>query len=151
MSEPQDFGRDSDRLEWQAQERALDAERRGADHKGSRGSDAEYRLIARALRQPPIGALPENFAAQMAARVGSTGNVGGDRLETWLVRGLLLAMVVGGIASVTVFGDAWLAPLAAQASGTAVSWIVSAVICLVLTLAVENGIRSRMSRAPRHL
>lgn len=52
--------------EWQAQERAVHAER---THAAANADDArlrEYRLIARALSEAPADALPEDFAASVA-------------------------------------------------------------------------------------
>src|SRR6185503_17201786 len=54
--------------EWLAQERALDAERRGLAPAGDNARVRRYRLLARALREPMPVALPADFARRMAAQ-----------------------------------------------------------------------------------
>ena len=52
--------------EWQAQERAVHAERTHAAANADDARSREYRLIARALSEAPADALPEDFAASVA-------------------------------------------------------------------------------------
>ena len=55
----------------------------------------EYRLVMRALRQPPPEGLPADFAVRMARRVLFAEERGS--LEDWLVTGLMLAMAAGAL------------------------------------------------------
>jgi hypothetical protein len=56
----------------------------------------EYRLVARALRQPPgIAGLPMDFAARVARRAIYAEERGS--FEDWFVTGLMLAMAVGAL------------------------------------------------------
>ena len=54
--------------EWQAQERAVHAERAHAAANADDARSREYRLIARALSEAPADTLPEDFAASVAQR-----------------------------------------------------------------------------------
>ena len=67
----------------------------------------EYRLVMRALRQPPPEGLPADFAVRMARRVLFAEERGS--LEDWLVTGLMLAMAVGALF--------YLQPVLAQLAG----------------------------------
>ena len=55
----------------------------------------QYRLVIRALRQPPMDALPADFALRVAARVRLSED--GSNFEDWLVTVLLLAMAIVGL------------------------------------------------------
>ena len=118
-------------LEWQAQERALRELRERIDLHSTDPRVAEYRLIARALRQPMPDLLPAHFARDLAARVG---NVPLDtRLERWLMRVLIGAMVVSGLVAAMVYGGDWWNALAGsvpQASATTINWMLAAGACV---------------------
>jgi hypothetical protein len=124
--------------EWQLQERALREEREGIE-----ASDdpevADYRRIAHALRRPLPERLPSNFAFQMAQLVARLPKVSrlDLRLERWLVRGLVGAMVLGGGVATAVYGRDWLAALEAGGSGAG-KWIVAAGACLLLTWGMQG-------------
>lgn len=97
--------------EWQAQERALRAERLGLDPSNGDGRVRRYRLLARALREPMPEALPADFARQMAARAAAAparGQAAESRLE-WALTAALIAVLAVSAGVVTVlYGDAWL-------------------------------------------
>lgn len=76
--------------EWQAQERALRAERLGLDLHGEDARVRRYRLVAKALRRPPAEILPDDFARQVAARVAAAPATSADRFES-----VLLALLAG--------------------------------------------------------
>jgi len=106
MSDERTTTKESELREWEAQERAVRAERLGA-RVGQDSAVAQYRLIDRALRSPPLTPLPRNFAAEVAARVELKARAGNERLEVWLGRGLVALLVLAGTAAVLVFfGDA---------------------------------------------
>lgn len=58
--------------EWEIQEFAREAERSGIGSAYGDGRMGRYRLLARILRKPPADTLPQDFAAQMAARVAAS-------------------------------------------------------------------------------
>ena len=90
--------RDIDEREWQAQERALQAERL---HLGDTDPRlASYRAIARALRQPLPHGLPADFARQLAARLGRAPL--DTRVEQTLLRALLTLLALSGAVVVMV-------------------------------------------------
>src|SRR5688500_3404512 len=104
-------GFDIEALEWLAQERAREEERRGlplaaAGQDHTERAVAEYRLIARALRTPAMEPLPMDLAAQIVAHVAAVQALG-ERVERWLLRilGLLLAIIVAG--AVATYGASW--------------------------------------------
>lgn len=97
--------------EWQAQERALRAERLGLDPRGEDARVRRYRLVAKALRQPPAETLPDDFARQVAARVvAATPTVApfAGRFESILL--MLLAGIFALAAGVVfvLYGQSWL-------------------------------------------
>lgn len=122
-------------LEWQAQERALREERERTDlHSTQHLAEpriAEYRLIARALRQPMPDLLPADFAQQLAARVGHVPL--DTRLERWLMRLLIGAMAVSGIVAIVIYGAGWWQAVIAsvpQTSATTLNWIFAVGGCM---------------------
>lgn len=183
MSQPPDTDR-----EWQLQEQALRAERRGASALGAHGPDAggtgisnsnsganaigagftgvratgasatgagstgmrateasateststlaQYRLIARALRNPPIDPLPQDFAASTAAQVEHLAAPVNDRLEMWLQRLLLAILLLVGLVMVVRIGHEWIL-LAATGIG----------FSLLIELVWRSRSQSRLSRA----
>lgn len=134
--------RDHDRLErealeWLAQERAREEERRGlplapAGHDPAARAVTEYRLIARALRAPAMEPVPMDLTAQIVGHVASVQALG-ERVERWMLRilGLLLAAIAAG--AVGIYGASW-APafteLLPDLSGQAMGWGGLLVVCL---------------------
>jgi len=97
----------------------------------------EYRLVMRALRQPPPEGLPADFAARMARRVLFAEERGS--LEDWLVTGLMLLMAAGALY--------YLQPVLAQFTGAfqftlpALPWpmLLAAAVAVALAWAVDTG------------
>ena len=97
----------------------------------------EYRLVMRALRQPPGQELPADFAARIARRVLFAEERGS--LEDWMVTALMLALAAGALF--------YLQPLLAQVVGTfqvslpSVPWplLGAAAVAVGLAWAVEQG------------
>jgi hypothetical protein len=103
MSTERDFD-EREQREWQAQERALRAERAGERSQGD-PAVAQYRLIARALRNPPLEPLPSDFAMRTAARVAGAQSLS-EQVDVWLGRALLALLLVAGVVAVLVYnGD----------------------------------------------
>jgi hypothetical protein len=65
------FGDASHEREWLAQESAMRRERLHLDPAGDDARGRRYRLLARALREPPQDSLPADFAARVAARAAA--------------------------------------------------------------------------------
>jgi len=59
---------DAERIEdeWQAQERALEQERRGVPGNEGTSRERRYRVLARVLAEPSVAQLPVDFAATVA-------------------------------------------------------------------------------------
>jgi hypothetical protein len=103
MSTERDFD-EREQREWQAQERALRAERTRERPRGD-PAVAQYRLIARALRDPPLAPIPGDFAVRVAARVAGPQAVG-EHVDVWLGRALLALLLLAGVAAMFVYnGD----------------------------------------------
>lgn len=118
-------------LEWQAQERALREERERAGSQSTDARVAEYRLVARALRQSMPDGLPTDFARQLAARVGHVPL--DTRLERWLTRLLIVAMAVSGIVAILIYGAGWWDAVASsvpQTSAPMINWICAVAACM---------------------
>jgi hypothetical protein len=101
----------------------------------------EYRLVMRALRQPPPDGLPADFAARVARRVLFAEERGS--FEDWLVTGLMLAMAAGALF--------YLQPVLAQVAGAfqvslpALPWplLMAAAVAVGLAWAVDQGVSRR--------
>jgi hypothetical protein len=136
------------RDEWEAQERAFRDERRGVAQNDD-DSDAElvaqYRLVDRALRKPPVDPIPNDFAYRTAAWVEKLAEAADDRFESSLQRALIAALVVASIATIVLFGKDWLpafvTPLRQSSelnSPGLANWSVVVAICVGLSWAVER-------------
>jgi hypothetical protein len=103
MSTERDFD-ERDQREWQAQERALRAERADERLQGD-PTVAQYRLVARALRDPPLDPIPSDFAVRTAARVAGAQSLS-EQVDVWLGRALLTLLLLAGVAAVYLYnGD----------------------------------------------
>jgi len=138
-------GRDIDEREWQAQERALQAERLHL-------SDADprlgaYRAIARTLRQPLPHGLPADFASQLAARLGRAPL--DTRVEQGLLRGLLTLFALSGAVVAAMYGQAWLPAIVAvlpASSPNAMHWLLAVAACVGMSWGfdqVRKGMHAR--------
>lgn len=97
--------------EWQAQERALRAERLGLDPSNGDERVRRYRMLARALREPMPSALPADFAQQMVARVAAAparSKAYGSHFEFALIGALVATLAVAAIAVIADYGSTWL-------------------------------------------
>lgn len=121
--------------EWALQEEALRRERLRAPAEQEDARTAEYRLIARALRHPPMEALPADFAAQVAARAQAAADAD-DRLERLLQRGLLGVMAFAALVVAGMYGASWwpaFAQVLPSVSGDNVAWIATTAVGVGLT------------------
>jgi hypothetical protein len=146
---------DINEREWEAQERARRDEGLGLDPVQGDGSVRLYRLVARALRQPPEDALPEDFARQVAARVG--GSPVESPPVTRRVESVLLAVLVSILvicAGVILAGgeSSWVPAIRAALlvrDSTDIRWLLAFVGCVGLSWVLWEGERRVISRARR--
>jgi len=97
----------------------------------------EYRLVMRALRQPPPDGLPADFAARLARRVLYAEERGS--LEDWMVTILMLLLAAGAMF--------YLQPVLAQVAGAfqltlpALPWplLFAAATAVGLAWAIDQG------------
>jgi hypothetical protein len=123
-----------DEREWQAQERAQREARAGiaGAPEAEEPALAQYRAIARALREPPAVALPAGFAADVARRARARAAVP-DTFERWLVRALVAAFALGALGALGVYGARVLAALDAAIGAQGVQWLGLAAGCVALS------------------
>lgn len=122
--------------EWQAQERALRAERLGLSTHADDASVHAYRAVARALRQPLPDPLPDDFAQHMAGMVQRSRAVSVDeRVLAWLVRGLLFALGASVLILLGLDGGHWWQSLITALPTWALTnpWLLSLAACATLT------------------
>lgn len=139
MNNTHDFeDRDVDDREWQAQERALQAERLHLADGDPRL--AAYRHVARVLRQPLPHGLPADFARQLAARFGRAPL--DTRVEQGLLRGLVTLFGLSGAVVAAMYGQAWLpailAVLPASASPNAMHWLLAVGACVGMSWTLDQ-------------
>lgn len=98
--------------EWQAQEQALRRERaQDARDVHDSAQVQGYRMVMRALKQPPPDLLPGNFAERVAA-LAEREAIPAPRLENGLLVALMTTLVCGLIALATIDGRDWLHAIA---------------------------------------
>jgi hypothetical protein len=120
--------------EWQAQERALQDERNSAAP-GDDPLQAHYRLVARALRQPLPHALPDDFAARVAARARQqAAHAPPDlRIEQRLVRALIVVLALSAAVVVAWYGPQWWQAITVLLPGAALNWTLALMACVGLS------------------
>lgn len=131
------FGDTAHEREWLAQERAARAERLGLDSNRDDARVQRYRLITRALRQPPAETLPDDFARQMAAWVVPHAVPAETprerRLEAALFACVSGIFVIAGTAAVVFYHEDWLPALRATLptlDPQAIRWLLLFTGCL---------------------
>ena len=102
----------SEEREWQAQQQAIECERKGRVLANEDALTTSYLPIARALRQPIQVPLPADFAARVAGLATRQRPLA--EIESTLEKRLLLILgIVLGIAALVVgliYGASWFAP-----------------------------------------
>lgn len=143
---------DPNEHEWEAQELARQAERLGLDPARDDSRVRVYRLLARALYQPPPVDLPEDFAKQVAARVAMPRLVSesaNSRVETVILAILVSILVVAAGVVLTRDGPSWLQAIRAALLTTDsanIRWSLAFVGCIGLSWMLWQGQR-RITRA----
>lgn len=97
----------------------------------------QYRLVIRALRQPPTEQLPADFAARIAARVQLTED--GSSIEDWMVTALLLTMAIVGLVYVQPVMATVIDRLHFKLPTLPWPLLVAAAVSLALAWAVDRG------------
>lgn len=138
-------GLDALRLEaeWQAQERAREQERRGVPLDPADPRLGEYRLIARALRNPAMEPVPADLTAQIVAHVEAAQGFG-ERLEHWLLRLLGIGLALIALVAIAIYGQDWtpaFADLVPDWSAQSADWSGLVIGCLALSLAWQGAVR----------
>ena len=127
-----------DEREWQAQERALRAERLHL----SGDADPGYRRVAAALRNVPPVALPADFARRMAQRVGAaTLDL---RVERWLLLACCALLAIAVPVAFALYGRSGVEVAAAvfpSLSQAAPGWLLAVTACVAL-----NGLMEPLRR-----
>ncbi|RDY67819.1 hypothetical protein [Lysobacter soli] len=129
--------------EWQAQEHALEQERRGQPLDPADSRLAEYRLIARALRTPAMEPVPYDLAAQIVRHVEGMP-AAGELFERWLLRVLTAIFAIAVIAVVAAYGAQWMPAFASlwpSLSPQSADWAGLLVGCLAVSLAWQGVVR----------
>jgi len=124
----------------QLQAQAELAERQQLPASGDPALD-RYRLVIRALRQPPAAQLPANFAAQVAARVGFSEER--SSLEDWLMTGLMLALAVAGLFFIRPVMAGVLGQLHFQLPSLPWPLLVAAAVSVAVAWAIDRGALGR--------
>ena len=125
------FDDTSHEREWLIQERAMRRERLHLDAAGDDARTRRYRLLARALRQPPPDGLPADFAQRVAARV--TAAPATFRFESVLTTSLAIALGVAALVGIGIYGSQWLPSFRAMLPaprGPAGSWLLAFAGCV---------------------
>ncbi|MGO4222342.1 hypothetical protein AB4Y64_10865 [Lysobacter sp. TAF61] len=127
--------------EWQAQERALDQERRGVPLDAADPRVGEYRLIARALRAPAMEPVPHDLAAQIVRRVEAAQSLG-ERVEGWLLRILVAVLALVALGAMAIWGSDWASAFVGlwpQPSPQSAAWGGLLLACLAASLLAQWG------------
>ena len=135
-----------DEREWQAQERALQAERNGSGPGIDDPVVARYRVLARALRQPLTDVPPADFAAIVARQVApqAAAEAVDSALERVLTQGLIAALGLSGGVVAVLYGRDWLASIAdALPTGAGRQWTLAIALCMGASWALEQWRRQR--------
>ncbi|HEY0232423.1 MAG TPA: hypothetical protein VGC55_14330 [Dokdonella sp.] len=130
--------------EWHAQEHALAQERRGLDAAADAAGVQRYRLLARALRQPPVDLLPADFARRVAARAAAdAAPVAGAhaRFEWRLLQGMIGVFGLVAAAVIATYGADWLPALSeAMRLGRLPGerWLFALLACVGASIAAQR-------------
>jgi len=144
---------DANEREWEAQELGRQAEQLGLDPARDDSGVRLYRLLARALRQPPPVSLPEDFAKQVVARVAASPLISApanSRGESVLLAVLASILVVSAGVVLARGGPSWLPAIRAALLATDsanIRWPLALVGCLGLSWMLWQGQRLGRKRS----
>lgn len=146
MNTPHDRLDPTQEREWQAQERGRQEERLGTDPACGDPRIGQYRLLARALRHPPLDPIPADFATRVAARRAAGDD---DRLESLLLRGLFVVLGLAAAVVVAVYGGSWLGTARAllpPSDGFNADLLLLLLACIAASTIFEQWRRERADR-----
>jgi len=132
--EPQAF----DEREWQAQERAMRAERNAAPLGDDDALAASYLGISRALREPPMTPLPMDFAADVARRAQAVQDADTERFERILTHALIAVLGVSAGVLCVIHGAQWLPALESAIPNGGGTWLALVAACAGMHWAMEH-------------
>lgn len=121
--------------EWQAQERARRNARLHLSAAADDAGSAPYRLLAQALRETPMPALPEDFARNVAQRALAAASDDG-RMERAMTAVLGITLGLAGTVTALYYGAAWWeasASLVEGGSASAAGWVAALAGCVGLS------------------
>lgn len=128
--------------EWEAQERALLAERLHLSDTRDDTRSQSYRRLMRALRKPQATQLPADFARQMADQVrrdarGSTDSV----IANYLARGLLAVLLLCSVGLAYSHGGTWWTGLAHWLPPAALTnpWLLALASCTLVSALLDTN------------
>ena len=98
-------------------------------------------LITRALRNPRMELLDENFVAETVARAEAQTDARSDGVERWLQRGLFAVLVAAAAVALVLLGGDRL--VKEMAVGQAAHWALVLITCLAVSLPAHRWTESR--------
>lgn len=127
-----------DEHEWQVQERAMLDARNSVATTGNDALAARYRAVSQALRQPPMAAIPVDFAARVARQAATRSEAADDRFERVLLQVLvaLLGLSVGVIS--VLYGSQWPHAISQGVPSGSGSWMGLLIACGALHWMLER-------------
>lgn len=127
-----------DEREWQAQERAMRAERSAASLDDDDMLAASYLGVSRALREPPMVPLPMAFAADVARHVQATQEANAERFERILTHALVAALGVSAGVICVIHGAQWLPALEKAMPNGGGTWLSLVAACAGMHWTMER-------------
>lgn len=134
---------DAAEREWQAQEQAVERERAGLDPTDDDARVLRYRVLARALKQPPEQALPADFAQRVARQVelSAANKASADPgFERYLQRFLVAVLMVGSLVVVASRASEWLPSFTTAVPMTVLTnpWLLAFACCAGLSQGIAH-------------
>jgi hypothetical protein len=126
-----------DEREWQAQERAMRAER-NAVPLGDDTQAAPYLGISRALREPPMAPLPMDFAADVARHVQAAQDANAERFERILMHALIAVLGVSAGVLCVIHGAQWLRAIGNAMPDGGGTWLAVVATCAGMHWTMER-------------
>jgi hypothetical protein len=126
-----------DEYEWLKQELATERERLGTNPAEEDATIATYRLIARALAEPPAISLPADFAQHVTNALSQQTGID-QRFEQRLLAVLFGCLVLSGTVVAWLYGAEWLAAIARHFPSTdraTIHWLGAALACVGMSWA----------------
>jgi hypothetical protein len=128
-----------DEREWQAQERAAQAERLGVPAAGDDDPlAARYRSVSRALRRPLADAPPADFAASVVRQVATRGAAAEGRLERISLQVLTALLGLSGGVTSVLYGREWGQAIIRAMPEGSMQWTALVAACAGLHWAMER-------------